>query len=106
MSTALYAEFTVLPGSSSIVAALVSDLAIAVRAEPGCLAFEPYTLASDPLRWFVYEVYADDAAFEAHLAADHGARFNAALAEHVEGGGSRLTRLVAGSRPDRPDAAG
>ena len=93
MTKALYAEFSVLPGSASAVASLVSALTVAVRAEPGCVAFEPYLTA--PLEYFVYEVYRDEAAFLAHTSAPHSLEFNAALAGHVAGGGSRLTWLSA-----------
>lgn len=91
MTRALYAEFTVLPGSASAVAVLVSSLTAAVRAEPGCVAFEPYLTA--PGEYFVYEVYRDDAAFAEHVSSAHSHEFNAALAGHVAGGGSRLTWL-------------
>ena len=94
MTWALYAEFTANPGAEERVAELMRDLTEQVRAEPGNLVFDPRTLVDDPRRWFVYEVYRDEAAFREHLAADYGATFNAALADLVEGGGSRLTFLT------------
>jgi len=95
MTRALYAEFTALPGAEQRVAELVEGLTALVREEPGNIAFEPYTLEADPAHWFVYEVYRDEAAFQAHITAPYGAVFNAELASLVEGGGSRLTWLVA-----------
>jgi quinol monooxygenase YgiN len=94
MTWALYAEFTANPGAEERVAELVRDLTARVRAEPGNVFFNPHTLVDEPRRWFVYEVYRDEAAFREHLAADYGAEFNGALAELVEGGGSTLTFLV------------
>lgn len=94
MTRALYAEFTAIEGAEERVAALVAGLTALVREEPGNLAFIPYTLESHPRRWFVYEVYADEAAFQAHVTAPYGAVFNAELASLVEGGGSQLTWLV------------
>lgn len=91
MTWALSAEFTAVPGAEERVAELVRDLTVHVRAEPGNLAFNPHRVRDEPRRWFVYEVYRDEAAFRDHLAADYGATFNAALANLVEGGGSRLT---------------
>ncbi|MCK0117621.1 antibiotic biosynthesis monooxygenase [Isoptericola sp. S6320L] len=91
---ALYAEFTALPGSLERVAELVVELTEQVRAEPGNIAFEPHRLESDPARWFVYEVYADDDAFRAHVSGAPSAAFNAAITDLVEGGGSRLTWLT------------
>jgi quinol monooxygenase YgiN len=94
MTWALYAEFTANPGAEERVAELVRDLTARVRAEPGNVIFNPHTLVDEPRRWFVYEVYRDEAAFREHLAADYGATFNAALAPLIEGGGSRLTFLA------------
>ena len=91
---ALYAEFTVLPGAEDRVAELLRDLTVQVRREPGNVVFDPYTRAEDPRQYFVYEVYRDDAAFDAHITADYGARFNAELVDLVEGGASRLTWLT------------
>ena len=94
MTWALCAEFTAIPGAERQVAELVRDFTERVRAEPGNLAFNPHTLVDEPCRWFVYEVYRDEAAFRDHLAADYGAEFNAALEPLVEGGRSRLTMLA------------
>lgn len=96
MTWALYAEFTANPGAEQRVAELVRELTAHVRAEPGNVVFDPRTLKGDPRRWFVYEVYRDEAAFHEHIAADYGATFNAALAGLVEGGGSTLTFLADG----------
>jgi quinol monooxygenase YgiN len=90
----LFAESTARAGAEQRVADLVAGLTAQVRAEPGNLAFEPYTLKADPRRWFVYEAYVDEAAFQAHITAPYGAEFNAALAPHIEEDGSQLTWLV------------
>jgi quinol monooxygenase YgiN len=95
MTKSLYAEFTVLPGHEDRVRELVRDLSVAVRNEPGNLLFEPFTLETNPLHYVVFETYADDAAFVAHMAADHGKAFNAELTGLVVGGASALTWLVA-----------
>ena len=95
MTRALYAEFTALPGAEARVAQLVAGLTALVRDEPGNLAFVPYTLESNPRRWFVYEVYADDEAFQRHIAADYGADFNAELVTLIEEDASTLTWLLA-----------
>ena len=94
MTRALYAEFTARSGNERRVADLVAGLTAQVRAEPGNLVFEPYTLESEPRRWFVYEVYVDEAAFQAHITAPYGAVFNAALNELIEEDGSKLTWLI------------
>lgn len=46
-----------------------------------------------PRRWFVFEQYVDDEAFEAHINADYGAEFNEELAHHIVEAGSELTWL-------------
>lgn len=89
----LYAEFTALAGSEDRVAELVADYVTDVRSEVGCLVFDPFLRADDERRWVVIEAYADDAAFEQHLAAEHNRRFNAAVADHIEGGVSSLVWL-------------
>lgn len=95
MTRALYAEFTALPGAEARVAELVAGLTGLVREEPGNLAFVPYTLESNPRHWFVYEVYADETAFETHVAANYGAVFNAELVTLIEEEASTLTWLLA-----------
>ena len=94
MTRSLFAAFTARPGNEQRVADLVAGLTAQVRAEPGNLAFEPYTLESNPRRWFVYEVYVDEVAFQAHISAPYGAVFNAALNPLIEEDGSQLTWLV------------
>ncbi len=95
MTKSLYAEFTVLPGNEQRVSELVKNLTAAVRNEPGNLLFEPFTLENNPLHYVVFETYADDAAFAAHIGADHGKVFNSELTALVVGGASALTWLVA-----------
>ncbi len=79
----LCARFTARPGCEQRVAELVRELTRWVRQEPGNLRFDPYTQVARPAEFFVFEVYRDEAAFQAHLGADHGARFNAELADLI-----------------------
>lgn len=90
---ALYAEFRAVPGAGDAVASLVAGYRADVTAEPGNLRFDAHRLADDRDRFFVYEEYLDQAAFDAHVASEHCARFNAAFAPLVVGGGSTLTWL-------------
>jgi quinol monooxygenase YgiN len=91
----LYAEFTAKRGSQAQVAELVAGYAEQVRAEPGCLAFDPFVRTDEPLHWVVFEAYVDDAAFQDHMATDHNRRFNGEIADHIEGGASSLVLLSA-----------
>ena len=90
----LYAEFTAKPGQEARVDELISGLTDNVRAEPGNQEFTVYRERDEPRRFFVFERYADEEAFQAHIGADYGAVFNAALGDLIEEGGSQLTFLV------------
>ncbi|MFE4226577.1 putative quinol monooxygenase [Arthrobacter sp. NPDC056886] len=94
MSKTLYAEFTVKPGSEARVAEMMLELTQNVSQEPGNVLFLPYTREENPRDYFVFEVYRDEAAFEEHIRADYGFRFNEELARHIEGDGSALTWLL------------
>ncbi|QOD03065.1 putative quinol monooxygenase [Pseudarthrobacter sp. BIM B-2242] len=89
----LYAEFTALPGNADIVQSLLKDLAQQVRQEPGNVLFVTHRETERPERFFVYEEYADAAAFEAHINASYGAKFNQALGPLIVEDRSQLTWL-------------
>jgi quinol monooxygenase YgiN len=93
MATALLAEFTVTPGAEARVAEMVTELAGRVREEPGNLIFAVYTKAENPRAYWIYEVYRDDEAFQAHLEEPYGGPFNAELTDLIEDG-SILTFLT------------
>ncbi|MGW0699907.1 putative quinol monooxygenase [Streptomyces sp. NPDC002867] len=94
MKKTLLAEFTVRPGNEERVAELVKDYAVRVREEPGNLAFEVYTKEADPLAYWIFEVYEDEAAFRAHLAAPYGKPFNTELQPLINEKESVLTFLT------------
>jgi quinol monooxygenase YgiN len=79
----LSAEFTALPAAADEVDALIQEYAATVRAEPGNERFEVYRRAEDPDRFVVFEVYRDREAFDAHLTAEAGRAFNAALVPRI-----------------------
>jgi quinol monooxygenase YgiN len=63
-------------GKGDALAALLVEQADAVRkAEPGCMVYRPHRSTGDPDVFMFYEVYRDDAAFEAHRNAPHLAAF-------------------------------
>lgn len=94
MSKALLAEFTVIPGAEARVAEMVTELAGRVRQEPGNLTFAVYVKSDNSRAYCIYEMYRDDEAFQAHLAAPYGGPFNAELADLIEEDGSVLTFLT------------
>lgn len=91
--TILHATFTARPGDAERVAALLREFAEVVRAEPGNVVFDATRLVDEPDRFFVYEEYRDEAAFQAHLAAPAGGPFNAALQQLIVEPSSQLTFL-------------
>ncbi|MCZ2401609.1 nucleoside/nucleotide kinase family protein [Paenarthrobacter sp. Z7-10] len=93
MRKTLYAEFTVKQGCEHRVAELMRELTRQVRQERGNVLFSPYVREANPREYVVFEIYGDEEAFRTHITADYGARFNAALADLVEGEGSALTWL-------------
>ncbi|GBR71364.1 putative quinol monooxygenase [Gluconobacter kanchanaburiensis] len=95
MTKSLYATLRALPGKRETLRSLLTSLAADVRAEPGCERFRVYTLASDPDLFHVEETYHDDAAFQAHMATEHGRIFNQTIVPLVEGGASQVVFLDA-----------
>ena len=93
MTKALYATFEVLPGHEARMRDLMTQLTRDVRAEPGNLRFVAYTRADNPRAYHVDEIYADDAAFAAHITSEHGRVFNATITDMVVGGGSQVVFL-------------
>lgn len=79
----LSAEFTALPAAADEVDALIQEYAETVRAEPGNETFEVYRRAEDADRFVVFERYRDREAFDAHLGAEAGRAFNAALTPRI-----------------------
>lgn len=89
----LYATFTAAPGNGAVVAALLNEYAATVRQEPGNVLFEASHKVDEPESFFVYEEYADETAFQAHLTAPAGTDFNVKLAPLIVEPQSRLTFL-------------
>lgn len=89
----LLAEFTAREGTEDEVARLISDYALKVREEEGNLVFDVYTKATAPRAFWIFEVYRDEDAFQAHLKAPYGGPFNATLVPLIEEDASVLTFL-------------
>ena len=62
--------------------AILENAAASVATEPGCVRFEVSRREDDPSAWMFYEVYTDAAAFEAHRASAHFAKY-AAVADRA-----------------------
>jgi quinol monooxygenase YgiN len=59
------------PGEGDAVADLLRRMANAVKSEPGILLFWPHRSAADDRVFFLYELFADEAAFAAHQETEH-----------------------------------
>ena len=73
---------------------MISGLADDVRREPGNTEFTVYRERDNPRKFFVFEQYLDEAAFDAHINAEYGAIFNRRLSSLIEEGESQLTWLT------------
>lgn len=80
---AVVVHFEVKPDHTEEFLPLMMENAHAsVTTEPGCQQFDVCVNDSDPAKVFLYEVYDDRAAFEAHMATDHFAAFGKS-ADHM-----------------------
>jgi quinol monooxygenase YgiN len=100
------ARFLIKPQWTREFAANVTAGVASVRSNPDNYQFEFYAYASDPLRFFMYQTFASDAAFEAHRTfPPRLANFQTSLSR-MEGPPTRsLWRPFDGKRPVAPDAA-
>lgn len=59
------------PGEEAEVERCIRELVALSRAEPGVLTYQAHRDPSDPRVFYLYEQYADEAAYDAHLASPH-----------------------------------
>jgi quinol monooxygenase YgiN len=80
MSFVLQVEIRIAPGNADSFMKKVLENAASARKEPGCRQFDVVVDPKDPTRVMLYEVYADEKAFEEH---QRGAAFKKYVAEAV-----------------------
>jgi autoinducer 2-degrading protein len=80
MAFVLQVEIRIKPENVERFMAMVLENGTNARKEPGCKAFDVLVDPAEPTRVMLYEVYADEKAFEAHQATPH---FKKYLAEAV-----------------------
>lgn len=71
MGYALAVTWVARPGKEDRVEEILRTMMPLTQAEPGCLHYYAHRSAEDPARFFLYEQYRDEAAFEAHCESDH-----------------------------------
>ena len=64
-------------------AQMVANARASREREPGCLQFDVCADPAKPERIFLYEVYADRAAFDAHLTTEHFKAFDRTVASWI-----------------------
>jgi quinol monooxygenase YgiN len=67
----LAVTFIVKPGHQDEAITLFAKLTEHTVAEPGCRMYLAHRSTADPLKFFLYEQYDDQAALDAHRAAPH-----------------------------------
>jgi quinol monooxygenase YgiN len=82
----LVVQMEVRPGRrEQFLAGMSANAEASVRDEPGCLRFDVCAVGSDENRFVLYELYTDAAAFEAHKASPHFARWRTVAEQVVVG---------------------
>ena len=67
----LLVRFTVKAGAPERVREIVRAMEEHTRKEPGCVSYIGHQSIENPLRFFFYETYKDEAALAAHRASPH-----------------------------------
>jgi quinol monooxygenase YgiN len=70
--------------------ALIENARASREREPGCRQFDVCTLPDDVCTVFLYEVYDDRGAFDAHLASAHFRTFDARVGPWIERKSARV----------------
>lgn len=81
---AIFVSVKIKPEKREQFLSVIEDDSIcSVRDEPGCVRFDVLQDQSDPDHYYFYEVYQDEAAFQAHTQTPHLARWREAAKECV-----------------------
>jgi (4S)-4-hydroxy-5-phosphonooxypentane-2,3-dione isomerase len=94
-------DIDVVPGQiDAYLAALKENGAAAVH-EPGCHEFNITVSPKDPNHVFLFEVYDNDAAFQAHRATDHFKKYAATTKDMIAKRDARMFSSVAMNRKEK-----
>ena len=82
---ALVVEFRIKPSFiEAFDRAIVENARASRDSEPGCRQFDVCRSPTEPALFFLYELYDDEAAIQAHLQSAHFQQMNSATAQWVE----------------------
>ncbi|MCR8726063.1 putative quinol monooxygenase [Frigidibacter sp. ROC022] len=83
---AVVVTFQIVPGQMpAFLPLMLANARASLTAEDGCHQFDVATDPERPDEVFLYELYTDKAAFDAHLDSPHFAEFNAGTAAMIAG---------------------
>jgi autoinducer 2-degrading protein len=107
MQLALLVEFLVRPDFALRFGELVlANARASLEQEDGCRRFDVLVEPADGRRFVLYEIYADEAAFDAHLRSPHFHSFAAAIDGQIEERSMRRLGFYEAPSPARmPGAA-
>jgi autoinducer 2-degrading protein len=88
-------DLDIVPAERDNYLAAITENGMAAGKEPGCRRFDILNLASDPNHFFLYEVYENEAAFQAHRASEHFKKYAATTAKMVAKRESRPMSVIA-----------
>jgi len=81
---AVVVQFQLKPGAmQDFLPLMIENARTSKTAEPECHQFDVVTDTDTPDVVFLYELYTDAAAFQAHLKTDHFLRFDAEVADMI-----------------------
>ena len=88
-------DLDIVPAEREKFLAAITENGAASVKEPGCRRFDILNLASDPNHFFLYEVYDNEAAFQAHRASEHFKKYAATTSKMVAKRESRPMTVTA-----------
>jgi quinol monooxygenase YgiN len=74
MAYVVAAKWRAHPGKAERLREVIEEMTPPSRAEPGCLFYQAQRSEEDPDLFFLYEQYADQAGYEAHMVTEHFTR--------------------------------
>lgn len=95
MAFAVVVTFNIKPDAlAAFMPLMLENARTSLRSETGCHQFDVATDPERPNEVFLYEIYADPAAFDAHLASAHFRAFDAETAGMIDAKDVRIYKSV------------
>jgi quinol monooxygenase YgiN len=74
MAYVVSAKWRAKPGKQGRLEAVIRELTEPSRSEPGNLLYQAHRAPEDPQLFYLYEQYADEAGYQAHMNSEHFTR--------------------------------